>query len=208
VASFSAFAETVRMSAGRSLELRYAREGEVRVASIAPERAEYDMGMGIMEERYAVGIEATVHSIPGLVGEDIARNPFVALPRAVSMTVDMTETFLHGLSKIVMGDVSRKQLAGPIGIAQIAGSAWEAGWQTYLSMMVLISINLGILNLLPIPILDGGQAVLFSLEALKGGELSLRTREIAQQIGLAFLLLLMGVAFWNDISRLLAGYGL
>ena len=208
VVSFAAFAETVRTSEGRPLALTYARNGVVHETTIAPERNEYDMGMGNMEERYAVGIEARVHGLPGTIGKDVERNPLVSFPRAVTMTIDMTETFLTGLGKIVTGDVSRKQLAGPIGIAQIAGSAWEAGWQTYLSMMVLISINLGILNLLPIPILDGGQAVLFSLEALKGGELSLRTREVAQQIGLAFLLLLMGLAFWNDISRLLASYGL
>jgi regulator of sigma E protease len=67
--------------------------------------------------------------------------------------------------------------------------------------MVLISVNLGILNLLPIPILDGGQAVIFTLEAIKRGPLSLRTREIFQQIGLTVLVLLMGLAFWNDPCR-------
>ena len=116
------------------------------------------------------------------------------------MTVDMTETFLHGLSKIVMGDVSRKQLAGPIGIAQIAGSAWEAGWQTYLSMMVLISINLGILNLLPIPILDGGQALIYAIEGIKRSPLSMRARELASSVGFSVLVLLMGRAFWNDLT--------
>jgi regulator of sigma E protease len=109
--------------------------------------------------------------------------------------------FLQGLGKIVTGEVSRKQIAGPIGIAEIAGNAFERGWETYLSIMVLISVNLGILNLLPIPILDGGQAVIFTLEAIKRGPLSLRTREIFQQIGLTVLVLLMGLAFWNDLSR-------
>jgi regulator of sigma E protease len=208
VVSFEAFAEVVRTSAGRSLALTYARDGSVHELAIQPDLVDYPMGMGMTEERYMVGVAPLRLDLPGSMGEDVERNPLVAFPRAVTMTIDMTETFLKGLSKIVTGEVSRKQLAGPIGIAQIAGSAFEAGWHAYLSMMVLISINLGILNLLPIPILDGGQAVLFSLEALKGGELSLRTREVAQQIGLAFLLLLMGVAFWNDISRLLTSYGL
>ena len=99
------------------------------------------------------------------------------------------------------GEVSRRQLAGPIGIAEIAGNAFQRGWETYLSIMVLISINLGILNLLPIPILDGGQALLFIVEGLKRSPLSLRTREVVQQIGLTVLLLLMGMAFWNDLSR-------
>jgi regulator of sigma E protease len=92
-------------------------------------------------------------------------------------------------------------VAGPIGIATIAGSSWQQGWETYLSTLVLISINLGILNLLPIPILDGGQAALFLVESVKRSPLSLRTRLAVQQIGLTVLALLMGMAFWNDISR-------
>jgi len=101
----------------------------------------------------------------------------------------------------VTGEVSRKQVAGPIGIAEIAGHAYERGWETYLSILVLISINLGILNLLPIPVLDGGQAVIFAIEGIRRAPLSIRTREIAQQIGFTFLMLLMGFAFWNDLSR-------
>ena len=102
---------------------------------------------------------------------------------------------------LVTGEVSRKNLAGPIGIAEIAGNAFERGWETYLSIMVLISINLAILNLLPIPILDGGQALIFMVEGIKRSPLSLRTREIVQQVGLTVLVMLMGLAFWNDISR-------
>jgi regulator of sigma E protease len=117
------------------------------------------------------------------------------------MTVAITGTFLRGLVKIVTGEVSRNQVAGPIGIATIAGSSWQQGWETYLSTLVLISINLGILNLLPIPILDGGQALLFLVEGVKRSPLSLRTRLAVQQIGLTVLALLMGMAFWNDISR-------
>jgi len=201
IGSFASFAEVVRSSEGRVLDLSFAREGVVERAAIAPELAEYDAGMGIKEPRYLVGVSAEVQSLVGAVGTDRERNPLVALPRAVGMTVEMTGTFLRGLEKIITGDVPRNQIAGPIGIAQIAGSAYEAGWETYLSIMVLISINLGILNLLPIPVLDGGQAVLFIAEGIKRGPLSLRTREIFQQVGFTFLLMLMGFAFWNDISR-------
>jgi regulator of sigma E protease len=91
--------------------------------------------------------------------------------------------------------------AGPIGIAEIAGNALQQGWESYLTILVVISINLGILNLLPIPILDGGQALLFTIEALRRGPLSLRTREIVQQVGFTVLILIMGLAFWNDLSR-------
>jgi regulator of sigma E protease len=201
VGSFASFAETVRTSEGRPLRLAFAREGTLREVTIAPEIVEVDAGLGIKEPRYLVGITADPASLRGAVGIEREVNPVVALPLAVGMTVDVTRTFLQGLGKIVTGEVSRKQIAGPIGIAEIAGNAFERGWETYLSIMVLISVNLGILNLLPIPILDGGQAVIFTLEAIKRGPLSLRTREIFQQIGLTVLVLLMGLAFWNDLSR-------
>jgi regulator of sigma E protease len=199
--SFLSFAETVRTSGGRQLALVVARAGKLEQVQVAPELAPIDVGLGIEETRYRVGITAEAATLPGAVELDQARNPLVAVPRAAGMTIDVTHMFLRGLAKIVTGEVSRKQVAGPIGIAQIAGNALQRGWETYLSTLVLISINLGILNLLPIPILDGGQAVLFLAEGVKRSPLSLRTRLVFQQIGLTVLVLLMGMAFWNDISR-------
>jgi len=201
VGSFSTFAETVRTSAGQPLEIVYAREGKRTQVFLVPEMAKVDVGLGMKEPRYRVGIAARSAGLLGAVGTDQERNPLVSLPRAVGMTVEVTKSFLEGLGMMVTGQVSRDQLAGPIGIAEIAGNAMQAGWETYLSILVLISINLGILNLLPIPILDGGQAVLFAIEGLKRGPLSLRTREIVQQIGFTMLMLIMGLAFWNDLSR-------
>jgi regulator of sigma E protease len=201
VGSFASFAETVRTSGGRSLDLLYAREGRQRRVAIAPELRPVDLGLGIQDSRYLVGITAEAATLPGGVALDRERNPLISFWRSVGMTVDMTRTFLRGLGKLVTGEVSRKQLAGPIGIAEIAGNALQRGWETYLAVMVLISVNLGILNLLPIPILDGGQAVLFTVEGIKRSPLSLRARELLQQAGLTVLVLLMGLAFWNDISR-------
>jgi regulator of sigma E protease len=169
--------------------------------AIAPELRPVDLGLGIQDSRYLVGITAEAATLPGGVALDRERNPLISFWRSVGMTVDMTRTFLRGLGKLVTGEVSRKQLAGPIGIAEIAGNALQRGWETYLAVMVLISVNLGILNLLPIPILDGGQAVLFTVEGIKRSPLSLRARELLQQAGLTVLVLLMGLAFWNDISR-------
>lgn len=200
--SFASFAEIVRTSEGKTLELAYARDGQVREVAIAPDFKPVPVGMGITEERYVVGIMANVQSLIGSVAIDRQPNPLIALPRAVEMTVDITHIFLRGLGKLITGEVSKKQVAGPIGIAQITAEAFERGWETYLSLMVLISINLGILNLLPIPILDGGQAVIFIIEGVRRSPLSLRTREIFQQVGFTVLVLLMGLAFWNDLSRL------
>ena len=201
VGSFASFSEWVRASGGRPLELVYARAGERREVRIEPERKEVDTGLGIPEERWLIGITAQAAAVPGVMGVDRERNPLVSVPRAIGMTADLTRTFLGGFSRLVTGEVSRKQLAGPIGIAQIAHSAFERGWQAYLSTLVLISINLAILNLLPIPLLDGGQALLIAVEGIKRSPLSLRTREVVQQVGLTFLVLLMGLAFWNDLSR-------
>ena len=201
IGSFGSFAESVRTSEGRSMDLVYSRDGLLHELAIAPEMISADTGLGFDESRYMVGITADAASIPGVMALDRERNPLVAFSRAVGMTVDVTATFLNGLGKLITGEVSRKQLAGPIGIAEIAGKAYQRGWQTYLAVMVLISINLGILNLLPIPILDGGQALLFTLEGIKRSPLSMRTRGLAQQFGLTLLMLLMGLAFWNDIVR-------
>jgi regulator of sigma E protease len=201
VGSFGSFAEVVRTGGGKPLQLVYARDGEARETRVAPELIPTDIGLGIEEPRYRIGIRGAETLALGEVALDRERNPLVSIPRAVSMTVNMTLTFLRGFGKLVTGEVSHKNLAGPIGIAEIAGNAFERGWETYLSIMVLISINLGILNLLPIPILDGGQALLYLVEGVKRSPLSQRTREIVQQVGFTVLVMLMGLAFWNDISR-------
>jgi regulator of sigma E protease len=201
VGSFASFSELVRASEGRPLEIVYARGGERREVQIRPERKEADTGLGIPEERWLIGITSQVAAVPGAMATEQVRNPLQSVPRAVAMTADLTRTFLGGFARIVTGEVSRRQLAGPIGIAQIAHKAFESGWQTYLSTLVLISINLAILNLLPIPVLDGGQALLIAVEGIKRSPLSLRTREIVQQVGVTFLLMLMALAFWNDLSR-------
>jgi len=201
VGSFASFAEIVRTSKGRTLEIEVASRGETRVLRITPELANADTGLGGPEERYLIGVTAEPAAMVGALGQDIERNPIVAFPRAVSMTSEVMRNFLQGLGKIVTGEVSSKQLAGPIGIAEIAHNALQRGWRDYLVTLVLISINLGVLNLLPIPVLDGGQATIFLIEGVKRSPVSLRTREVVQQIGLTVLVLLMGFAFWNDVSR-------
>jgi regulator of sigma E protease len=190
VGSFTSFQETVRASEGRPLHLTYARSGET-----------HEVTLGFEEEVYLIGITHASATLPGAQELDRQRNPLVAFPRAMAMTWDMTALFLRGLHKLATGEVGADKLAGPIGIAEIARASLDLGWQAYLYTMILISINLGILNLLPIPILDGGQALLYAIEGVKRAPISLRTRELVQQVGLTVLVMLMGLAFWNDISR-------
>jgi regulator of sigma E protease len=201
VGSFASFSEQVRSSEGRPLRIVCARNGEPHEVTIAPKLTEIDSGLGIPEERYLIGITARAPAVEGAVGVERALNPLVSIPRAFAMTAEITKTFLEGLRRIASGQVSRKQIAGPIGIAEIAHSALERGWYAYLSTLILISINLGILNLLPIPVLDGGQAALTLIEGVKRSPVSMRTREIAQQVGVTLLFMLMGLAFWNDLTR-------
>jgi regulator of sigma E protease len=198
--SFLTFQETVLASKGRVLEILVARDGETQRFSVRPELTKLgDDGMG--EELYLIGIRGEDATLSGVIATDQVINPFVAIPRAAVMTVDLTRLFMRGLRKIVSGEISRRNIGGPIEIAKQSHMALRAGWDRFLNLLVLISINLGILNLLPIPILDGGQALLFTVEGVKRSPLSLRTREIVQQLGLVVLVALMGFAFWNDVSR-------
>jgi len=200
IGSFLTFQETVFASRGRVLEILVARDGETRLLSIQPELTKLGDG-GTGEELYLIGIEGGNATLLGAIATDRVRNPLVALPRAAAMTVDLTRIFLSGLRKIVSGEISRRNIGGPIEIAKQSHMALQAGWERFLNLLILISINLGILNLLPIPILDGGQALMFTVEGVKRSPLSLRTRELVQQLGLVVLVALMGFAFWNDLSR-------
>jgi regulator of sigma E protease len=161
---------------------------------------ETDLGAGD-EKLWRIGIQGDNAILPGAFALDREPNPFVAVPRAAGLTLEITRVFLRGLHKLVVGEISRRHIGGPIEIARQSHTALQRGWANFLNLLVLISINIGILNLLPIPILDGGQALMFTVEAVKRSPLSVRTRELVQQFGLVVLAGLMGLAFWNDLSR-------
>jgi regulator of sigma E protease len=203
IGSFERFASIVQTSGGHPIELTYSREGRVETAVLEPEEhvvpGPYDIE-GMEQKRFVVGIRSALSTLPGATGTLRVRNPLESLPRAVAMSAQMTADFLEGIGKLATGEVGTDQLSGPIGIARIARESLDRGWLEYLSMMMLISINLGILNLLPIPILDGGQAVLYGIEGIKRSPVSPRAREIATQLGLVLIILLMGRAFWNDLT--------
>jgi regulator of sigma E protease len=201
IGSFPTFKETVLASGGRPLEVQYARAGETRVVDIRPEKTVVEEIEGIEEEAFRIGVALQPNAALGPIGLDRERNPVVAVPRAVELTAFTTVQFADGLKRLVSGEISRKNLGGPIEIARQSHLALKRGWDHYLRLMVLISINLGILNLLPIPILDGGQMLIATVEGVKRGPLSMRTREFVQQVGVMMLVAIMGFAFWNDLSR-------
>ena len=127
--------------------------------------------------------------------------PAAALVRAGSEAWNMTLLQGRLFWRMVLGRVSLKNLSGPLSIAEFAGDSAEAGVASFLSFLVLISLSLGFLNLLPIPILDGGQILFQLVEWLKGSPLSERAQALGQQVGIALLIVLMGVALYNDIAR-------
>jgi regulator of sigma E protease len=109
------------------------------------------------------------------------------------------------LGKMIMGDLSWRNLSGPVAIADYAGQSAKVGWFAYVAFLALISVSLGVLNLLPVPVLDGGHLVYYGLEAIKGSPLSERFLAVSQRAGLAVIGSLMFVALFNDLSRLFGG---
>ncbi len=200
VGSFLTFQETVMASGGRDLQVQFARDGETRVATLAPQRRTIDID-GNEIEVFQIGIRAVMSVAPGAMELERYTDPRDAFPRAVSRVAGVTGMIIQSFGRLLDGSISRKELGGPIEIARQSHKAMEAGWERFLSLLIVISINLAVLNMLPIPVLDGGQAVLFLIEGVKRSAVSVRTREIAQVGGLFLVLSLMGLALWNDLSK-------
>jgi regulator of sigma E protease len=135
----------------------------------------------------------------------ISYGPVAAFARAVARTWETSMFSLKMLGKMVTGEVSWRNLSGPVTIADYAGQSAQQGIGAYLEFLALISISLGVLNLLPIPLLDGGHLLYYVVEIFKGSPVSERTMELGQRVGLTVLLFLMAFAFYNDLNRLFSG---
>jgi len=131
--------------------------------------------------------------------------PVTALAMALERTWETSVFSLKMLGKMIIGQVSWKNLSGPVTIADYAGQSAQLGIGAYVAFLALISISLGVLNLLPIPLLDGGHLLYYVVEIFKGSPVSERTMELGQRLGLTLLLFLMAFAIYNDVNRLLAG---
>jgi len=127
--------------------------------------------------------------------------PVEALNAALERTGDMSLLTLRMLGKMVIGQASVKNLSGPISIAQYAGQSASSGLPTFLGFLAIISLSLALLNLLPIPVLDGGHLMYYLIELVKGSPVSERVQQFGQTIGIGLLAMLMVVAFYNDLAR-------
>ncbi len=182
-------------SAGQTLTMDGIRAGQAFSVQIKPEAER-------VGERTVGRIRAQIDTSSELI--TVSENLPVAIAKGIGKTWDTSAMTLSMLGKMIMGEASLKNITGPITIADYAGQTARTGAISFLSFMAFISISLGVMNLLPIPVLDGGHLLYYSLELLTGRPVSQRVSDIAQRAGVGILMVLMAVAIFNDIARLVS----
>ena len=191
----------VRAHPGRALALEVRRGGTDIALAVTPDVVtEAGRPVGRIGAGPRVESSAMAH-----LTTEVRYGPFEALQKALYKTWDTSVFSLQMLGRMIIGEVSLKNLSGPITIADYAGQSAQMGWISYLLFLALISISLGVLNLLPVPLLDGGHLMYYIFEVLKGSPVSDKAIEIGQHLGMALLFVLMAFALYNDINRLISG---
>jgi len=186
-----AFIEAVRAAPGRALQVEVRRAGGLATLILTPEADANGRGV----------IKAMVAQAPEMV--TVSSGPFEAVARGFERTWETSVMTLKMIGKMITGEASLKNVTGPITIADYAGQTARIGLVSYLQFIAFISISLGVMNLLPIPVLDGGHLLYYSLEVLTGRPVSVRVVEFAQRAGVGLLFMLMALAVFNDLGRLL-----
>jgi regulator of sigma E protease len=197
---FASFVESLQTSEQTEHEITFRRADQVITRRLALEREQGETEFGERFDRYAIGI---THWAPTTV-EPPVPNPSpvsYAARESIAATWDMIELTVTSVVRLVQGRLSVRSLGGPLSILEGTQTAASGGPLDYLAFMAFISINLGLLNLLPIPLLDGGHLLFFVIEAISRRPLETRAREIASLVGFGVLVLLMVLAFKNDVER-------
>ncbi len=201
VPTWEALVRAVRGHPGEPLQLTVKRDGRTLVLDALPEV--------VRANGQRIGQIGAAPQLPKSSADKIFvrvhYGVVAAIAKASRKTYDIATFSLRVLAKMVIGEVSWRNLSGPVTIADFAGQSAQLGAVAYLSFLALISISLGVLNLLPIPLLDGGHLMYYMIEKIKGSPVPERVMEVGQRIGLALLLILMAFAFYNDINRLFSG---
>jgi regulator of sigma E protease len=187
---------------GEWLQFVQGRPGETVNLAVSRGGRELDVTATLESTELNGATVGRIGAEPPKVDTMVRYGALESLPRGVTETWDMMKFTVSMIAHMIVGDVSLKNMSGPLSIADIAGSTADAGLAYFLNFLAAVSISLGILNLLPIPLLDGGQIVYQVAEWVKGAPLSERAMVIGQQIGIFFVIALTGFAFYNDIVRL------
>jgi regulator of sigma E protease len=197
VSTWIEMTKIITQNPGKELTVKIKRNGETVVTKIIPDEqlVTDDKGQEIKAGR--IGIVKDPH-MNVIEGKGLVSAPLLGLTATYEWSIFVLKT----MGKFVTGDIGVKNIGGPIAIVEETSKAASQGMLAYLMFMAIISIHLGILNLLPIPILDGGHLAIMSVEAIRGKPLTHNSQILAQKVGLALLLALMILAFYNDIMRL------
>ena len=187
-----AFIEAVRGAAGKTLQVGVQRGADNLVLPLTPER-DPQSGRGL--------VKLMIAQAPEMV--TVKAGPLEAVAKGARRTWETSAMTVKMIAKMIVGEVSLKNVTGPITIADVAGQTARSGLEPFLEFIAFISISLGVMNLLPIPVLDGGHLLYYSLEVLTGRPLPARIGEIAQRAGVGLLFMLMALAVFNDLVRLL-----
>ncbi|MGE0631688.1 MAG: RIP metalloprotease RseP [Pseudobdellovibrionaceae bacterium] len=188
------------------LSLQVMRGADQKEFQMTPKLIAHMGSKGKEEKRFMIGIVPVIRGTMPIITIQKAENFFAGIKNGVKRTWEVTAMTVISFKRLITAEISPKNIGGVISIGQAASETFKVGLGQFLSMMGIISINLFILNLLPIPILDGGHLMFYIFEAVRGAPLSLRKMEIAQQVGLVILMGLMAFALVNDFSRFLAPF--
>ncbi|OSN10574.1 zinc metallopeptidase RseP [Lonsdalea iberica] len=192
------FVIAVREHPGERVELSVEREGETVTTTLIPD----SKTVGKDKIEGFAGVIPRVTQLPEEYRTVRQYGPFSAVYEATDKTWQLMKLTVGMIGKLIAGDVKLNNLSGPISIAQGAGMSADYGLIYYLMFLALISVNLGIINLFPLPVLDGGHLLFLAIEKLKGGPVSERVQDFSYRIGTVLLMMLMGLALFNDFSRL------
>ena len=198
MALWTDWVEYVRARPEQSLAVVVEREGRTLALTLVPEAITEDSGQTVGR----VGVGVVVPEMPESQLREFDRGPVEALVAAGARTADMVSFTVESMVKMVKGLISPKNLSGPITIAKVATTSAKSGLESYIGFLALLSVSLGVLNLLPIPVLDGGHLLYYSIELLMGRPVPERAQMLGFQIGLALVVGLMIFALYNDFTRL------
>ncbi len=197
-ADWLSFSKEIKLFPAQEVLITVNREGKVLTLPITPKRIEQS-GRSVGY----IGVAPKADAWPKSLLIELSYGPVEAITESAQRTWDLTSLTFSMIGKLITGDVSVKNLSGPIGIAQGAGSSAGHGFVYFLGFLALISINLGIINLLPLPVLDGGHLLYYLIELLTGKEVPEKVQEAGFKFGALALLMLMAIGLFNDFSRVL-----